>query len=181
MNKIKFATAAFNAVKNFASNVTGSAPKLGTIKGGSVSKAGIESAMAKAKFPSSPPLGTINRGSVSKGGIESIGSARNTATGINPYKAAAGVGAVIGAGLGLNQASKPNPPAAPKAFKAPVAPKAQKAPVAPAAPKAKSAPRAASFTPTAKKKTLSVSDGKKKTGYVKSNSSSRTFGSSRSR
>ena len=172
MNKIKFATAAFNAVKNFASNVTGSAPKLGTIKGGSVSKAGIESAMAKAKFPSSPPLGTINRGSVSKGGIESIGSARNTATGINPYKAAAGVGAVIGAGLGLNQASKPNPPAAPKAFKAPVAP---------AAPKAKSAPRAASFTPTAKKKTLSVSDGKKKTGYVKSNSSSRTFGSSRSR
>jgi hypothetical protein len=47
--------------------------------------------------------------------------------------------------------------------------------------KAKSAPRAASFTPTSKKTPLSVSAGKKKTGYVKSNSSSRTFGSSRGR
>ena len=47
------------------------------------------------------------------------------------------------------------------------------------APKAKAKPRAASFTPTNKKTPLSVSKGKKKVGYVKSNRSLR--GGSRTR
>lgn len=42
-----------------------------------------------------------------------------------------------------------------------------------AAPKAKAKPRAASFTPTAKRTPLSVSKGKRKVGYVKSNRSGR--------
>jgi len=50
---------------------------------------------------------------------------------------------------------------------------AKKAAPKKAAPKAKAKPRAASFTPTAKRTPLSVSKGKKKVGYVKSNRSGR--------
>ena len=47
------------------------------------------------------------------------------------------------------------------------------APLKKAVPKAKAKSRAASFTPTAKRTPLSVSKGKKKVGYVKSNRSGR--------
>ncbi len=117
-------------------------------------------------------------------GVQSAGAARNA-----PVRAARGNKILAGTAAGLGAAAvynKNKSSAKAAASPAAVAPKkkptnvvtprkAKPVKAAPnkAAPKAKAKPRAASFTPTAKKTPLSVSKGKKKVGYVKSNRSGR--------
>lgn len=160
-------------------------------KPASFSKSGVDSAVSKAKLPPVKSLGTIKPKTISKGGIESAGAAKNAVRRASSgNRVLAATAAAVGAGIAHNMskssggsasapAAKKKAPAAKK--KAPVAKKAVVA-IAPYEPKsvvAKSKPRAASFTPRKKTKT-SVSSGKKKTGYVKSNRSLRA-GSRRTR
>lgn len=158
-------------------------------KPASFSKSGVDSAVSKAKLPpvkvvKPKSLGTIKPKTISKGGIESAGAAKNAMRRASSgNRVLAGTAAAVGAGVAHNMSKSSggsaSAPAAKK--KAPVAKKAVVA-IAPYEPKsvvAKSKPRAASFTPRKKTKT-SVSSGKKKTGYVKSNRSLRA-GSRRTR
>jgi len=122
-------------------------------------------------------------------GVQSAGAARNA-----PVRAArgnkilAGTAGALGAAVVYNKNKSSSRAAASPAAVAPkkkptnvvtprkAAPKKaapKKAAPKKAAPKAKANPRAASFTPTAKRTPLSVSKGKKKVGYVKSNRSGR--------
>lgn len=192
--KAKLLTA---AAKKGIRLIKGGQKSFGKIKKpASFSKSGVDSAVSKAKLPpvkvvKPKSLGTIKPKTISKGGIESAGAAKNAMRRASSgNRVLAATAAAVGAGVAYNMskssggsasapAAKKKAPAAKK--KAPVAKKAVVA-IAPYEPKsvvAKSKPRAASFTPRKKTKT-SVSSGKKKTGYVKSNRSLRA-GSRRTR
>ena len=117
-------------------------------------------------------------------GVQSAGAARNApARAARGNKILAGTAAGLGAAVVYNKSKSPTKSAISPVAVAPkkkptnvVMPrKAKPVKAAPkkATPKAKAKPRAASFTPTAKKTPLSVSKGKKKVGYVKSNRSGR--------
>jgi hypothetical protein len=197
------------AIKGGIRLIKGGAKSYGKIKKArSISKSGVESALNKGGVPRS--LGKLKPKANAFKGVKSAGatkSAKATDTSgflrvpsaakkvaktaskrmqkVNPYGAAAAVGAVGGIALqGRVQKAKSAKAAGSPAAVAPkkAAPK-KKAPkktatvkIAPYQAKsvvAKAKPRAASFTPTAKKTPTSVSAGKKKVGYVKSKRSLR--------
>ena len=125
-------------------------------------------------------------------GVQSAGAVKNApvraARAARGNKILAGTAGALGAAVVYNKNKSSSRAAASPAAVAPkkkptnvvmprkAAPKKaapKKAAPKKAAPKAKSKPRAASFTPTAKRTPLSVSKGKKKVGYVKSNRSGR--------
>ena len=179
------------AIKGGIRLIKGGAKSYGKIKKAkSISKGGVESALSRAGVPRS--LGKIKAKANAFKGVASAGATKvakvaKTASKrmpkVNPYGAAAAVGAAGGIALQSKIQKAKKSPAAPK-MSAPkkaapkkAAPK-KKATVKIAPYKAKSVvakakPRAASSTPTAKKTPLSVSAGKKKVGYVKSNRSGR--------
>ena len=125
-------------------------------------------------------------------GVQSAGAVKNApvraARAARGNKILAGTAGALGAAVVYNKNKSSSRAAASPAAVAPkkkptnvvtprkAAPKKaapKKAAPKKAAPKAKANPRAASFTPTAKRTPLSVSKGKKKVGYVKSNRSGR--------
>ena len=212
------------AIKGGIRLIKGGAKSHGKIKKAkSISKSGVESALNKGGVPRS--LGKLKPKANAFKGVKSAGatkSAKATDTSgflrvpnaakklakttakrmpkVNPYGAAAAVGAAGGVALQsktqkAKSAKAAGSPAAvapkkkaPSSLQKKIAAKkaanrkpnpATKANIAHvnsfnnAAPKAKAKPRAASFTPTAKKTPTSVSAGKKKVGYVKSKRSLR--------
>ena len=196
------------AIKGGIRLIKGGAKSYGKIKKAkSISKGGVESALSRAGIPRS--LGKIKAKANAFKGVASAGAtkvakvAKTTAKRmpkVNPYGAAAAVGAAGGVALQskiqkAKSAKAAGSPAAvapkkkaPSSLQKKIAAKkaanrkpnpATKANIAHvnsfnnAAPKAKAKPRAASFTPTAKKTPTSVSAGKKKVGYVKSKRSLR--------
>lgn len=174
------------AIKGGIRLIKGGAKSYGKIKKAkSISKGGVESALSRAGVPRS--LGKIKAKANASKGVASAGATKATKVAktaskrmpkVNPYGAAAAVGAAGGIALQSKiQKAKKSPAAPKKAAPKKAAPK-KKATVKIAPYKAKSVvakakPRAASSTPTAKKTPLSVSAGKKKVGYVKSNRSGR--------
>ena len=125
-------------------------------------------------------------------GVQSAGAVKNApvraARAARGNKILAGTAGALGAAVVYNKNKSSSRAAASPAAVAPkkkptnvvtprkAAPKKaapKKAAPKKAAPKAKAKPRAASFTPTAKRTPLSVSKGKRKVGYVKSNRSGR--------
>jgi len=177
------------AIKGGIRLIKGGAKSHGKIKKAkSISKGGVESALSKAGVPRS--LGKVKAKANAFKGVASAGAtkvakvAKTTAKRtpkVNPYGAAAAVGAA--GGIALQSKSQKAKSAKAAAQPSAVALKKKAAPkktasvkIAPYKAKsvvAKSKPRAASFTPTAEKAPLSVSAGKKKVGYVKSNRSGR--------
>ena len=174
------------AIKGGIRLIKGGAKSYGKIKKAkSISKGGVESALSRAGVPRS--LGKIKAKANASKGVASAGATKAAKVAkttskrtpkVNPYGAAAAVGAAGGIALQSKiQKAKKSPAAPKKAAPKKAAPK-KKATVKIAPYKAKSVvakakPRAASSTPTAKKTPLSVSAGKKKVGYVKSNRSGR--------
>ena len=195
------------AIKGGIRLIKGGAKSYGKIKKAkSISKSGVESALNKGGVPRS--LGKLKPKANAFKGVKSAGatkSAKATDTSgflrvpnaakkvaktaskrmqkVNPYGAAAAVGAAGGIALQSKIQKAKKSPAAPKmsapkkaAPKKAAPKKAATVKIAPYQAKsvvAKAKPRAASFTPTAKKTPTSVSAGKKKVGYVKSKRSLR--------
>lgn len=179
------------AIKGGIRLIKGGAKSYGKIKKArSISKSGVESALSRAGVPRS--LGKIKAKANAFKGVASAGATKvakvaKTASKrmpkVNPYGAAAAVGAAGGIALQSKIQKAKKSPAAPKmsapkkaAPKKAAPKKAATVKIAPYQAKsvvAKAKPRAASSTPTAKKTPLSVSAGKKKVGYVKSNRSGR--------
>ena len=188
MSKLSLAKA---AIKGGIRLIKGGAKSYGKIKKArSISKSGVESALSRAGVPRS--LGKIKAKANAFKGVASAGATKvakvaKTASKrmpkVNPYGAAAAVGAAGGIALQSKIQKAKKSPAAPKmsapkkaAPKKAAPKKAATVKIAPYQAKsvvAKAKPRAASSTPTAKKTPLSVSAGKKKVGYVKSNRSGR--------
>ena len=188
MSKLSLAKA---AIKGGIRLIKGGAKSYGKIKKAkSISKGGVESALSRAGVPRS--LGKIKakanafKGVASAGATKAAKVAKTTAKRmpkVNPYGAAAAVGAAGGIALQSKIQKAKKSPAAPKMSAPKKAAPKKAAPkktatvkIAPYKAKsvvAKAKPRAASFTPTAKKTPTSVSAGKKKVGYVKSNRSGR--------
>ena len=161
-------------------------------KGKPISKSGVESALSRAGVPRS--LGKVKSKANAFKGVESAGATKvakvaKTASKrmpkVNPYGAAAAVGAAGGVALQskIQKAKSAKAAGSPAAVAPKKAAPKKKAPkktatvkIAPYKAKsvvAKSKPRAASSIPTAKKTPTSFSDEKKKVGYVKSNRSGR--------
>ena len=154
-------------------------------KGKPISKSGVESALSKAGVPRS--LGKVKSKAKAFKGVQSAGAtkvAKTTAKRtpkVNPYGAAAAVGAA--GGIALQSKAQKAKSAKAAAQPSAVALKKKAAPkktasvkIAPYKAKsvvAKSKPRVASSTPTAKKTPTSFSDEKEKVGYIKSNRSGR--------
>ena len=152
-------------------------------------KAGVAKRTAKAKAKATNVLKP--KANAFKG-VQSAGAVKNApvraARAARGNKILAGTAGALGAAVVYNKNKSSSRAAASPAAVAPkkkptnvvtprkAAPKKaapKKAAPKKAAPKAKAKPRAASFTPTAKRTPLSVSKGKKKVGYVKSNRSGR--------
>ena len=182
--------AALKGAKKLAGKIAGKSKKsLGTLKAKPNAFKGVQRPSGKG--------GTLKPKPNAFKGVQSAGAARNA-----PARAAraargnsilAGTAAGLGAAVVYNKSKSPTKSATSPVAVAPkkkptnvvmprkakpvkAAPKKaapKKAAPKKAAPKAKAKPRAASFTPTAKKTPLSVSKGKKKVGYVKSNRSGR--------
>jgi adenylate kinase len=188
MSKLSLAKAAITGGIRL---IKGGAKSYGKIKKAkSISKGGVESALSRAGVPRS--LGKIKAKANAFKGVASAGATKvakvaKTASKrmpkVNPYGAAAAVGAAGGIALQSKIQKAKKSPAAPKmsapkkaAPKKAAPKKAATVKIAPYQAKsvvAKAKPRAASFTPTAKKTPTSVSAGKKKVGYVKSKRSLR--------
>lgn len=188
MSKLSLAKAAITGGIRL---IKGGAKSYGKIKKAkSISKGGVESALSRAGVPRS--LGKIKAKANAFKGVASAGATKvakvaKTASKrmpkVNPYGAAAAVGAAGGIALQSKIQKAKKSPAAPKMSAPKKAAPKKAAPkktatvkIAPYKAKsvvAKAKPRAASFTPTAKKTPTSVSAGKKKVGYVKSNRSGR--------
>jgi len=154
-------------------------------KGKPTSRSGVESALDKANLPKS--YGTLKPNAKAFKGVQSAGAVKNAP--VRAARAARGNKILAGTAAGLAAASVyNNDKSSTKAAASPAAVAPKKKPtnvVSPrkaapkkaapekAASKAKAKPRATSSTPTAKKTPTSVSAGKKKVGYVKSNRSGR--------
>ena len=154
-------------------------------------KAGVAKRTAKAKAKAKATNVLKPKANAFKG-VQSAGAVKNApvraARAARGNKILAGTAGALGAAVVYNKNKSSSRAAASPAAVAPkkkptnvvtprkAAPKKaapKKAAPKKAAPKAKANPRAASFTPTAKRTPLSVSKGKKKVGYVKSNRSGR--------
>lgn len=190
MSKLSLAKAAITGGIRL---IKGGAKSYGKIKKAkSISKRGVESALSRAGIPRS--LGKVKAKANAFKGVASAGAtkvakvAKTTAKRmpkVNPYGAAAAVGAAGGVALQskIQKAKSAKAAGSPAAVAPKKAAPKKKAPkktatvkIAPYKAKsvvAKAKPRAASSTPTAKKTPTSVSAGKKKVGYVKSNRSGR--------
>tara|TARA_R110002126_G_scaffold147978_2_gene294054 strand:- start:1179 stop:1757 length:579 start_codon:yes stop_codon:yes gene_type:complete len=190
MSKLSLAKAAITGGIRL---IKGGAKSYGKIKKAkSISKSGVESALSRAGIPRS--LGKVKakanafKGVASAGATKAAKVAKTTAKRmpkVNPYGAAAAVGAAGGIALQskIQKAKSAKAAGSPAAVAPKKAAPKKKAPkktatvkIAPYKAKsvvAKAKPRAASFTPTAKKTPTSVSAGKKKVGYVKSKRSLR--------
>jgi hypothetical protein len=172
--------AALKGAKKLAGKIAGKSKKsLGTLKAKPNAFKGVQRPSGKG--------GTLKPKPNAFKGVQSAGAARNAparaARAARGNRILAGTAAGLGAAVVYNKSKSPTKSATSPVAVAPkkkptnvVMPrKAKPVKAAPkkAAPKAKAKPRAASFTPTAKKTPLSVSKGKKKVGYVKSNRSGR--------
>jgi hypothetical protein len=155
-------------------------------KGKPISKGGVESALDKANLPKS--YGTLKPNVKAFKGVQSAGATRNAP--VRAARAARGNKVLAGTAAGLGAAvvyNKDKSSAKAAASPAAVAPKKKptnvvtprKAAPKKAEPKSKAKTRSTNSTPTNKKTPLSVSENKKKVGYVKSNRSLR--GGSRTR